>query len=338
MNGPLGHIIILAFPDTFVKMSDEWFSTLLPWLGLGHKGYIKAGHAAMVLVAPRSGRLHYFDFGRYETPVSHGRVRSTSTDAELEIPIQASFCTDGRISNLNEILLWLEAHPERTHGKGRMVASVCHGVVFESALEYALERQKVGVIPYGAFRKGSNCARFVTETLLQASNNKRVRRGLKRIRSFTPSAIGNVAMGRTEGPIFEVYNGAVSIYKGSPIRENLVNYFSRRKEIEKEKTQVVLPKGKVLHKLEGVGSSAYFEIERIPLSTQYFRIRRYNENFECTFDGVYFSEEFNETIPFQLTYDSHCAHCHVIQQGRTIRMSKVADYPSFSSWRRGRSA
>ena len=45
-----GQIIVMAFPDTFVKMSEEFICKVLPLVGLGTREYIKAGHAALVLV------------------------------------------------------------------------------------------------------------------------------------------------------------------------------------------------------------------------------------------------------------------------------------------------
>jgi len=51
-----GKIIVLAFPDTFVTMSTEWVCKLLPLLGLGTRDYIKAGHAALVLIENKTGQ------------------------------------------------------------------------------------------------------------------------------------------------------------------------------------------------------------------------------------------------------------------------------------------
>ena len=337
MGQGYGHIIILAFPDTFVKMSDEWICKLLPWFGLGSKGYIKAGHAAQVLVDGTSGELHYFDFGRYMTRMGLGRVRSAKTDEELKIPIRAVFGDDGAISNLNEILLWLESHPERTHGKGRMLASICWDIDFQKAFNYATMLQSRGSIPYGAFGDGSNCARFVAETLLLASSNTRVKRGLKRIKLFTPSTVGNVSIGKTDGNIWEVYMGQVSFYKGSALRENLVNYFKRIKSNDLKESKVQCAPADT-QRLIGIGSSAYFQISKEDLPMFHFRIKRYNDLMQLTFDGVYYSDLFDIGTNYEITYDSHCAFCHVLQNGELIRLENVGVYEQFNSWQRERSA
>ena len=123
-----GKILVLAWPDTFVKHSDEWLCKVLPWVGLGTRTAIKAGHAALVLIENKTGACAYYDFGRYITPKGMGRVRGVTTDAELEIPMKAHICEDGIIENLSDILRWLAAHPDKTHGEGRLVASVCDAV------------------------------------------------------------------------------------------------------------------------------------------------------------------------------------------------------------------
>ena len=153
-----GKIVVLAYPDTFVKMSDEWICKFLPLVGLGTREYIKAGHAAQVIINSETGEAHYYDFGRYITPKGYGRARSARTDVELKIPFEIEFDAEGNMTNLDRLLLWLEAHPEKTHGEGRLIASVCEPVDFDKAKKYALSVQNRGSIPYGAFKKdGSNC-------------------------------------------------------------------------------------------------------------------------------------------------------------------------------------
>jgi hypothetical protein len=60
--------------------------------------------------------INYFDFGRYITTYSKGRLRSKETDAELHVNIQAKY-KNGNLINLKDILLWIERHPEKTHGE-----------------------------------------------------------------------------------------------------------------------------------------------------------------------------------------------------------------------------
>ncbi len=329
-----GKIVVLAYPDTFVKMSDEWVCKFLPLVGLGTKEYIKAGHAAQVLINTENGEALYYDFGRYITPNGFGRVRNAKTDAELKIPFKIEWNNEGSMANLNKLLLWLEAHPQKTHGDGRMLASVCEPIDFEKAKTYADMLQNMGSIPYGAFdKKGSNCARFVAETILAGTSEKKIQKALMFNKKFTPSGVGNVEKAGL-GKVFEVFNGTVKPFLGSAFKENLKNYFHKKKSTDTEKA-TFYEAHENLQKLEGIGSSAYFEIlNETTLPEYHFRIKRYNDLLVEDFDGVYFSEEFNHTKPFQFTYDSHCAFCHVLQEGKKIKLIRLSTYSRFNSLRK----
>ncbi len=334
-----GTLLVLAFPDTFVTMSDEWICNVLPLVGLGTREYIKAGHAALMLVENKSGAIRYFDFGRYVTPKSHGRVRGANTDAELEVPIKAKFTKEGSLANTKELLLWLDANPDKTHGEGRLLASVCYSIDYEKAEAYILELQGRGSIPYGAFNKnGSNCSRFVTDTILASTTDMKVVKALKFNKKFTPSTVGNVEKAASLGEVFETFNGEVKPFKGTAFKENLTNYFDRKKpQCQKEKNYNGIPKK--AQKLSGTGSNAWFELRvEEDLPKFHFRIRRYNDLHELDYDGVYVSEELNPLQSFQFTYDSHCGFCHVIQEGKKIKLEGLTSYSAFSSMQKVRSA
>lgn len=326
-----GKLIVLAFPDTFVTMSDEWICKFLPLVGLGTQKYIKAGHAALVLIENATGKAYYHDFGRYITPKGFGRVRSALTDAELHIPFKAVLDDFDRLINLDAFLLWLEAHPEKTHGEGRLLASVCDSIDYEKAKTYIDSLQAQGSIPYGAFHKlGSNCARFVTETILAGTSEKKIHKALNFNKKFTPSGIGNVEKAGL-GTVFEVFDGVVKPFEGSAFKENLKNYF-HKKDPSTEGVTSKVGKGAslasaMLQKLDGIGSSAYFElIADAMLPKNQYRIKRYNEQLEEDFDGIYFSETFDPTKPHQFTYDSHCAYCHIIQEGVKLKLDVVQPF------------
>ena len=186
-------------------MSTEWVCKVLPLFGLGTKEYIKAGHAALVLIENETGKARYFDFGRYVTPEGHGRVRGANTDAELHFPITAKISAANKVQNLDEILIWLDDHPEKTHGEGRLLASVCDAIDVKKAEEFILNLQSRGSIPYGAFEKtGSNCARFVTDTILASTDHKKIRQALNSNKNFTPSTVGNVEKANTLQNAYQV--------------------------------------------------------------------------------------------------------------------------------------
>lgn len=319
-----GKIIPIAYPDTFVKYSSESVQNkLFPYVGLGKNGYIKAGHALLLLIENATGYIQYFDFGRYVTPPNTGRVRSEKTDAELHIPIQAIFSKDGKLTNLEEILLWLEAHPEKTHGEGRMIASVCDEIDYQKALDYILNLQNQGSVPYITFSStvGSNCSRLVTDTLIAACTNEKVVKKMKRNNRFTPSPLGNVKHAASEC-IYKIFNNKIELYTKSVLVENLTNYFDQK--IPNNNTKKLPLKIGKAQLLTGIGASAYFKIQKTD-TLSIFKIFRYDENFTLNFEGNFKLQQlgFNLNETYQFVYDSNCAYCHIEQNGIVYRLDHV---------------
>lgn len=304
-------------------------------MGLGTRTHIKAGHAALVLIENKTGNAFYYDFGRYITPEGKGRVRSALTDVELAIPFKA-LIKENRLQNLDEFLLWLDAHPEKTHGSGRLVASVCEDINYDLAHSYIHELQNQGSIPYRAFGKtGSNCARFVTETILASTQNKRVRRYLTKNKKFTPSTVGNVEKSSSDS-VYQVYGGEIKPYDSSALRENLTNYFDKKvPEIYTVPPEPSAPpEGAQL--LKGTGSSAYFKLEH--LQEDQLLITRYTETGVQDFQGVAIAPRgFDVAREYQFVYDSNCAYCTVMQDGRAFRL-ELTKKGNFNSAQRAHSA
>lgn len=315
---------------------------MLPLVGLGTREYIKAGHAALVLIENETGKSRYFDFGRYVTPPGHGRVRGANTDAELIIPFEAEIDTDENLVNLEEFLLWLDANPQKTHGSGRLLASVCDTIDFKKADDYISELQGRGSIHYRAFDKnGSNCSRFVTDTIIASTDDLKIIKRLNFNKKFTPSTVGNVEKASIESQIFQIHNGVVLPYNSSALKENLTNYFDKKapkKVSHISEEQIGAFKKKGFTKLEGIGSNAWFEVVEEKLPKGHFRVRRYNDLLEVDYDGVYISSDFDNSQPFTFTYDSHCAYCHVLQNGEKLRLENVQSYAEFNSSQKQHSA
>lgn len=312
-----GKIIVLAFPDTFVKLSDELMCKLLPLVGLGTRTHIKAGHAALVLIENATGDAFYHDFGRYITPEGKGRVRGANTDVELEIPFKGVL-KGNQLENLEQFLLWLDAHPEKTHGSGRLVASVCEDIHFEKAKNYIAMLQGQGSIPYKAFGKvGSNCARFVTETILSATENKNVIRHLTHNKKFTPSTVGNVEKS-AKSNVFQVIKGVIQPYGSTALRENLTNYFDKKvpDSYRAPLASAQVPENAQL--LTGIGSSAYFKLEE---ESGKLLITRFTEKGEPDFKGyAVIPEGFDTRESYAFVYDCNCEYCTIEQGGNRYEL------------------
>ena len=55
-----GIILTLAYPETIVMVADEWYSPYMCYLGVGKKNYVRAGHAALVLIDKILNDHHLF--------------------------------------------------------------------------------------------------------------------------------------------------------------------------------------------------------------------------------------------------------------------------------------
>ena len=156
-------IIALAWPEGMVSAAGAWYDSLF-----AKNGKYRVGHSAVVLIDRKSGRLLYFDFGRYHSPPNYGRVRDVETDSDVALKSIAKI-KNNTISNLDEILLEIK-NKKSCHGEGTLYASILNDVSYEKAYEYAKRIQQKGLIPYGPFvYSGTNCSRFVASVMRSAS-------------------------------------------------------------------------------------------------------------------------------------------------------------------------
>lgn len=311
--GNTGIILTLAYPDTVVMLAKEWYSPFLRFLGIGKKNYLRAGHAALVLINKKTGVLEYHDFGRYITSVPNGRVRSSETDNELHLPIKAIIKNDA-ISNLDAILIFLATHPRLTHGEGKLVASVCNAVNYKKAKQYIIKTQNKNFIPYRAFGKNAyNCAHFVTDTLMASVTNSKIKSALKHSKWFTPSTVGNVLLADTEKHSYAVLEtGEISEFKGSQNSENIRCFLDRLKHHEanlvgtlKEKPLAGL--NEKAQWLPGIGSGAWFELYDLGSKTEY-RFRRISAYGTVDCDAIFIVDApiFNYNLEFEFMHTSNC--------------------------------
>lgn len=324
-----GIILTLAYPDTIVMVSEEWFSPYLRFLGIGKKDYVRAGHAALVLIEKTTGILEYHDFGRYITPEPNGRVRGRDTDNELHFPLKAEIKND-TITNLNAILEFLGTHPKLTHGDGKLVASVCNAVDYKKARTHITKEQEKHFIRYAAFIKDAcNCARFVTDTLIASVTDLKIKKRLKKSKWFTPSTVGNVLLADTENDVFEVSEtGKISKFTGSQKSENIRCFLDRLKDHKVNLVGTQHPKPvDGLHKkaqwLSGIAAGAWFELHETENELKY-RFRRISPygNIDC--DAVFKVEDeaFDYSLDYQFIHYSNCKFFNVEQKGRVFRFER----------------
>lgn len=319
-------IITLAYPETIVMVADEWYSKYLHLIGIGKKNYVRAGHAALVLIEKGTGVLEYHDFGRYITPEPYGRVRGVKTDAELDFPLKAEI-EDNTILNLQDILKFLATHPKLTHGEGKLVASVNAEVNYEQARQHIDDMQSKEFIIYAAFKKGAcNCARFVTDTLIASVTNNEIVAKLKNSKWFTPSTIGNVVLADTEEHIYEVdTTGNIGKFSSNTSKENRRLFLDRLKDHKPNFTGTLEPKSnseKADHAqwLSGIAAGAWFELH--PKNEEdHYRFRRVSPDGNIDIYGFYEidNQGFECTLDYQFVQYSNCSFFYVEQKGKRYR-------------------
>lgn len=324
-----GIILTLAYPDTIVMVSEEWFSPFLRFLGVGKTNYLRAGHAALVLIDKKTGVLEYHDFGRYITPEPNGRVRGRDTDNELHFPLKAEI-ENGELKNLNPILEFLATHPKLTHGDGKLVASVCNAVDYKKARKHITKMQNKHFIRYAAFIKDAcNCARFVTDTLIASVTDLNIKKKLENSKWFTPSTVGNVLLADTENHPFEVSEtGEISKFEGSQKSENVRCFLDKLKDhkVNLKGTQHPKPVEGLHEKaqwLSGIAAGAWFELHDLKSKTEY-RFRRISPygNIDC--DVIFKVEDaaFNYSLAYKFVHYSNCEFFNVEQNGRVFRFDR----------------
>lgn len=325
-----GVIVVLSYPDTVVRPAHSEFSSKVwPLLGIGSKNGVQAGHAALLLIDKKSGSVNYFDFGRYITTYGFGRVRSKETDVELEMPLKAVFQND-KLLNVDKLLLWLNQHPEKTHGEGRLVASVNKEINYSKASLFIQDLISKKEIPYGAFVKGgSNCARFVTDTIIASCLNKTIVRKLKTSNLLTPSPIGNAIKGSSEKDIYVVVGKGVVKYLNRSVLKEYFSCFLNKFDVELNLIGTELPNKDVfsLEKatwLGGIGSGAWFQIES--KDKECFKIARYTSKGTKDFKGLFKTTigDFDLNAEYKFVHPTNCKQAFVIQKNKEYVFNRVS--------------
>jgi hypothetical protein len=321
-------ILTLAYPETIVMVADEWYSKYLHVVGIGKRKYVRAGHAALVLIRKETGCLEYHDFGRYITPEPYGRVRGRKRDKELDFPLKAEIEGD-TIINLNAILQFLATHPKLTHGDGKLVASVCKSVNYEKARQHIDAMQAKEFIIYAAFKKmACNCARFVTDTLIESVTDTEIVNKLKRSKWFTPSTVGNVVLADSEDHVFEVdTKGMITEFLSNTSKENKKYFLDRLGQHRPNFIGTLEPKHNEEKKehaqwLSGIAAGAWFELYPKDENGHY-RFRRVSPSgyvdmdalFDITSSGFYYERSY------QFVHYSNCLYFHIEQNGKRFRFN-----------------
>lgn len=307
-----GYLISLAWPETFCKQAGGWYDPLLNWMRISKHNYYKVGHAAVALVCPSSGEVHYFDFGRYHAPFGHGRVRSKHTDHELQMTVKGQFDSAGNLTNYEEILHEL-ANKEACHGSGTLHAGLLK-VHFRNAFDKANAMQAESPIPYGPLLpNGTNCSRFV-RSVMKAG----VRSSLKKIQLHLPLTVSPTPVSNVK--VSKEIKQVKPINVGTPFCPTLKTQDFLNGTLPEPPKPEHLPSS--VQWLSGEGAGSWFHLEAHPLG---IAVKRYDAAGTLECHGIYRSKDADviEVDSYCITHPSHCERITLFNEERLKTLLRI---------------
>ena len=305
-----GTFVALAWPQTKVVKEGKWYDTPMKWLGFAKDGYYQVGHAALLLIENETGKVNYFDFGRYHTPLKKGRVRDKETDPDLIIETEALFDENGNVLNADAILKEV-AHNDSNHGDGEMWASLHTNINLNKVVKYAKKQQSKGYISYGPLAwGGTNCSRFVGRVAYKSAKSPGIKFLLRYPYTFSQSpksVVRIIGWGSKQ---------SFRIEKELPVH----NGHHDTDKLKGTLKPTNLPKNVPAEAkwLAGQGVGGWFYLKESTVVNK-FRIRRFSPDgiLECDrlFDLINTSD-FDVKKDFEFTHVSHCMECRVLQEGK----------------------
>lgn len=320
-----GAIITLAYPDIFVRATEGRYNWLLSKVGIVNSGYVRAGHAAVLFVFA-DGSIEYADFGRYITPQYKGRCRTKLTDPDVLLDMKAEFTDEGQISNLEEILLFIRSRPDITHGQGEM----CAGVHYFDDISNPYTNTRIlslkGSVDYGPWTmQGTNCSRFVWSRLWEATFSLKFK--LRLLVRFFPSPMPNdlVMLARPEDRFVVKSSKLLPFSIGKwPMWMRLFEKPSSEHFLYVAHGSLHEGKGTLL---KSFGAAAWFSIDRVSEDGLY--ISRRDERGNHVFSHWYQRPiNFDPTLPYRFVFDCNAHVCHVLQEGKRLRLERHYQKPS----------
>lgn len=310
--------IAMAYPEEPVRTTEGPYSALLRFVGMGKKGWVRAGHACLIVIKKGSDTFEYFDFGRYITPLGWARARSVNTDPETVIDVKAKW-KDGKLDNLEELFAWLYKHPEKTRGEGDLYASISENANYERLQEYTSFIINNGIMRYGPFDKeGTNCVRFVSDALLNCTLDKRIYRKVSALYALTPSVLTNVGASSSDGSYYVASeNGVIHTTKNiTMVQASII--FDKGKGYEnlyegnvgKLEEPVDNKKDPAWRWLPGVGYGVWYDIKPVldasdTGDTQKFDVSQYSTQGNLMWRATFETEGDIVPSEYQISYPSH---------------------------------
>lgn len=319
--------IPLSWPDKTARGDEKWM-VLLKKLGLVKNLNFKIGHAAILLIEKVSGRVLYFDFGRYITPRGDGRARSVHSDPRLRIETRAFIGENGILVNLEEILNELSELEFATHGGGKLLCSIATGISFKRSYAFSERLVDQGPIKYGALApNNNNCSRYVAQILVEGMSSQDPRKGRILYPEFIKaSPTSNVVNADSVGQIFCYEDGILTSLKMNRsqsarfhFKQLYTNFTTKGAQSLGDDSQpghTAEPiRGTKIPKhaqwLGGIGEGRWFVLDGIGAG---YQISRLDENGMADYRVICHTDRaFDPELEYSFTFDVHHQR-HVISQ------------------------
>lgn len=333
--------IVIAWPDQ-TALGDEVWMSVLKKLGIVKNLNFRVGHAAILLVHRASGKLAYYDFGRYITPRGYGRARSSVTDPRLNLTTVAQIAGDGCILNMEDILAEIELIEHVTHSTGRIFFSVAKDISYTAASKYARAIEEAGLMKYGAFARANNsCSRFVAQILLAGYAPRHPSKKYVFIpECLKPSPMSNVVNSVPERTVFCYHKGKLEQYKMNRFQSFYFqlrllghNFFTKKAAmlpsdelvpglIDEPARPAPLPI--TTQWLGGINEGAWFSLSPAVAPPARYVITRYNSLGEIVYRVDCVADRpIDLHRPFQFTYQCGYNAHSILQEGETIQLRTV---------------
>lgn len=329
--------MILAWPDATIRGDEAWMM-FFKRIGLVKNLNFKVGHTGIVLIERNTGRLCFYDFGRYIAPRGYGRARSEDSDPKLTIKLKAQI-ERNHILNLPEIVRHFEEMKDAMQGVGDLYFSIVPKIDFYRAKAFADQWVRRGSYPYGAVAyNNNNCSRFIVRLLIHASKKFHFWHPINFPETIKASPMSNIVNSCSDGSIYKytTSGGLQRIKMGrftsllfllKKLRSNILTRYA--KTLPEDITiGGMLQKDKPCHLpasaqyLGGVGEGAWFHID--PISADRAIIHRFTQQGEHEYSVL---GEMNQPVDFessyQITYDSHFLFSHLRQNKNIIRVKHI---------------
>ncbi len=318
----MDHLIVIAFPDFYIQYHEVWHRVVWKFLGFTEGNTIRAGHNCAILVDGDNGGLQYFDFGRYDVPDGYGRARCAQSDPQLTLDVIANI-SDGKITNLNTIMLEFYHNDSIHHSAGPMFYKVLSDIKSSDVLEFVRKTQSRGFVDYDIFRKGAlNCSRYIGHLIKAVLPKDRLTNYLKYI-CPSPTPMDTVINADVKTPLSK-YDGQLISQQSFSAWLGIKYYLKSRGAFHNDTSKVEMPDA---HWIGSKAIGSYYLIKDYGSTPQHYLISKYSAKGIHIYDLQYTTTKkgINLSSPYTLELGKSPLQLVLIQDDQQYVLTSHSD-------------